>query len=103
MEVNPVADALVRVVCPVTASVEAVVLARFTAPLAVRPVVEARPSVVCPVTFSVPLDTRDDVAVIVPPVTDAPEIVVKKEVVAFRIEATSPVVVVVPEIFAFSA
>ena len=38
---RPVAEAFVRVLWPVTVRVEAVVLARLTAPLAVRPVVEA--------------------------------------------------------------
>ena len=50
-----------------------VVEARRARPETVNADVEAFPSVVCPVTFNVPFETRDDVAVIVPLVTD-PEV-----------------------------
>ena len=39
--VRTVAEAVLRVVCPVTVAVEIVVVARFTLPDAVSPVVEA--------------------------------------------------------------
>ena len=41
----------------------------MSAPDVERFVVDAFPSVVCPVTDSVPLEVRDEVAVIAPPVT----------------------------------
>jgi hypothetical protein len=54
--VIPVAEAVVSVVCPDTVSVDAVVVA----------------SVDVPVTASVPFETREEVAVMVPPVIDDP-------------------------------
>ena len=45
------------------------VVANVLCPLTVRADDDAVPSVVCPVTESVPLDTSDEVAVIVPPVS----------------------------------
>lgn len=63
-------DAVARLVCPLTVSVDAVVEARDVAPVVVNPVVDALPSVDCPVTESVPLDTSEEVAVIVPPVKE---------------------------------
>mgnify|MGYP003501627664 FL=1 len=63
-------DALPSAVWPLTVSVDAVVEARDVAPVVVNPVVDALPSVVCPVTESVPLDTSEEVAVIVPPVKE---------------------------------
>ena len=62
-------EAVVRLVWPETVSVDAVVEARDVAPVVVNPVVDALPSVDCPVTESVPLDTSEEVAVIVPPVS----------------------------------
>ena len=59
--------------------------------------------VLVPEAVSVPLVINDDVAVIVPPVIVPPVSVVKNEVTPFMIEATSPVVVVVAEMFALVA
>jgi hypothetical protein len=63
-----VPEALANVVCPLTVSAEE----------------EALPRVVCPVTFNVPLEVRDEVAVMEPPVIEPAVRVVMKEVTAFR-------------------
>jgi hypothetical protein len=78
--VSAVAEAVFKVVCPVTVREEAVVVAKVTNPLAVRPVVEAFVSVVCPVTVSVPCEVKEEVAVTDPPVMVPPVSVVKKAV-----------------------
>ena len=52
--------------------------------VALNPVEDAVESVVCPVTLSVPLATRDDVAVTVPPVIDPPVRVLIVPVTVFR-------------------
>lgn len=84
-----VAVALVEVISVIFA-LEMVVVASVTVPVAVRfPVlrldVEALARFVCPVTVSVPFETSDDVAVILPPVTDPPVSVENTAVAALRI------------------
>ena len=55
--------------------------------------------VVCPVTLRVPLEVRDVVAVIAPPVIDPAESEVIKELTALMTVAIRPVVVVVAVTF----
>jgi hypothetical protein len=61
------------------------------------------PRVVLPVTARVPLEVNDDVAVILPPVMELEVIVVMKALIAEKKEATRPVEVEVPVIFALVA
>ena len=91
-------EALVRVVCPVTERVDRVVVARVEVPVAVREV-----SDVLPVTVRVPFDVKDEVAVIVPPVTDDAVRELINEVAADRMDVMREPVVVVAVIDALDA
>jgi hypothetical protein len=88
-------EAVLSVDWPLTVRVDAVVEASVVAPEVVNPVVEALPNVVCPVTCRVPLETRDEVAVIVPPVR-----VLMTPVMAERREEKKPFEVVELVMFA---